>query len=33
VLGTTLALCFAIAAWGYDPQRGFGQLARRGGPA
>ncbi len=30
VLGT-LALCFAAAAWGYDPQRGFGQLAKRGG--
>ena len=30
VLGT-LAVCFALAAWGYDPQRGFGQLARRGG--
>jgi ABC-2 type transport system permease protein len=30
VLGT-LALCFAFAAWGYDPQRGFGQLAKRGG--
>jgi ABC-2 type transport system permease protein len=32
VLATTL-VCFAIAAWGYDPQRGFGQLARRGGAA
>lgn len=31
VLGT-LALSFALAAWGYDPQRGFGQLAKRGGP-
>ena len=30
VLGT-LALCFALAAWGYDPQRGFGQLSKRGG--
>jgi ABC-2 type transport system permease protein len=30
VLGT-LALCFALASWGYDPQRGFGQLAKRGG--
>jgi ABC-2 type transport system permease protein len=29
VLGT-LAVCFALAAWGYDPQRGFGQLAKRG---
>ena len=31
VLGT-LALCFALASWGYDPQRGFGALAKRGGP-
>jgi ABC-2 type transport system permease protein len=34
VLGT-LAVCFGLACWGYDPQRGFGQLARRpggGGP-
>jgi len=30
VLGT-LAACFALAVWGYDPQRGFGQLAKRGG--
>ncbi len=30
VLGT-LALCFSAAARGYDPQRGFGQLAKRGG--
>ena len=30
VLGT-LALCFAVASWGYDPQRGFGQLTKRGG--
>jgi ABC-2 type transport system permease protein len=29
VLGT-LALCFALACRGYDPQRGFGSLARRG---
>jgi ABC-2 type transport system permease protein len=29
VLGT-LALCFALAAWGYDPQRGFGALTKRG---
>jgi ABC-2 type transport system permease protein len=29
VLGT-LAACFVAAAWGYDPQRGFGQLAKRG---
>lgn len=26
----TLAACFALACWGYDPQRGFGSLARRG---
>ena len=30
VLGC-LAVFFALACWGYDPQRGFGQLARRGG--
>jgi ABC-2 type transport system permease protein len=30
VIGTTI-VCFALAAWGYDPQRGFGQLAKRGG--
>lgn len=30
VIGTAL-VCFALAAWGYDPQRGFGQLAKRGG--
>jgi ABC-2 type transport system permease protein len=30
VLGT-LVLCFGLAAWGYNPQRGFGQLAKRGG--
>jgi ABC-2 type transport system permease protein len=30
VLGT-LAACFTLAAWGYDPQRGFGQLTKRGG--
>jgi ABC-2 type transport system permease protein len=28
----TLALCFALASWGYDPQRGFGALTKRGGP-
>ncbi len=33
VVLATLAACFALAAWGYDPQRGFGQLAKRGGPA
>jgi len=32
VLGT-LALCFGLAAWGYNPQRGFGQFAKRGGGA
>ena len=31
VLGT-LALCFIAASWGYDPQRGFGALTKRGGP-
>ena len=30
VLGT-LAVCFALAAWGYDPQRSFGALTKRGG--
>jgi ABC-2 type transport system permease protein len=30
VLGT-LAVCFALASWGYDPQRGFGALTKRGG--
>jgi ABC-2 type transport system permease protein len=30
VLGT-LAVCFSLACWGYDPQRGFGALAKRGG--
>lgn len=29
----TLLICFALASWGYDPQRGFGALAKRGGPA
>src|SRR5499427_1654948 len=28
----TLVLCFAVASWGYDPQRGFGALTKRGGP-
>jgi ABC-2 type transport system permease protein len=32
VVGTLLG-CFALASWGYDPQRGFGQLARRPGAA
>ncbi|MFM7506981.1 MAG: ABC transporter permease [Rubrivivax sp.] len=30
VLGTLL-VCFALASWGYDPQRGFGALKQRGG--
>lgn len=30
VLGT-LVICFAVASWGYDPQRGFGALTKRGG--
>jgi ABC-2 type transport system permease protein len=30
VIGT-LALCFALASRGYDPQRGFGALTKRGG--
>jgi len=30
VLGTLL-VCFAVASWGYDPQRGFGALTKRGG--
>jgi ABC-2 type transport system permease protein len=30
VLGC-LAAFFTLACWGYDPQRGFGQLAKRGG--
>lgn len=32
VLGC-LALCFAVACRGYDPQRGFGGLTKRGGGA
>jgi ABC-2 type transport system permease protein len=27
----TLLLCFGLASWGYDPQRGFGALTKRGG--
>ncbi|WP_249931262.1 ABC transporter permease [Ramlibacter sp. 2FC] len=26
----TLGVCFALAAWCYDPQRGFGALSRKG---
>ncbi|MEO5770882.1 MAG: ABC transporter permease [Burkholderiaceae bacterium] len=33
VVSATLALCFALACWGYDPQRGFGALAKRPGSA
>jgi ABC-2 type transport system permease protein len=29
----TLLICFALASWGYDPQRSFGALTKRGGPA
>ena len=29
----TLVVCFGLASWGYDPQRGFGALTKRGGPA
>jgi ABC-2 type transport system permease protein len=32
VMGCGLAF-FALAAWGYDPQRGMGNLAKKGGPA
>ena len=31
VVLATLALCFTLACWGYDPQRGFGGLTQRGG--
>lgn len=30
VVLATLALCFTLACWGYDPQRGFGGLTQRG---
>jgi ABC-2 type transport system permease protein len=33
IVVATLAVSFALAAWGYNPQKGFGQLAKRGGPA
>jgi ABC-2 type transport system permease protein len=29
----TLCACFVLASWGYDPQRSFGALTKRGGPA
>ncbi|MDE1950637.1 MAG: ABC transporter permease [Burkholderiales bacterium] len=32
VIGTLL-LCFGLASWGYDPQRGFGALTKRPGGA
>ncbi len=34
VVLATLLVCFALASWGYDPQRGFGALSKRpgGGP-
>ncbi len=32
VVLATLVACFTLACWGYDPQRGFGALAKRGGP-
>jgi ABC-2 type transport system permease protein len=31
VVLATLGLCFTLACWGYDPQRGFGGLTKRGG--
>jgi ABC-2 type transport system permease protein len=31
IVVAVLTLTFALAVWGYDPQRGFGQLAKRGG--
>jgi len=30
VVGGILLLCFMLAVWGYDPQRGFGALTKRG---
>jgi len=30
VVLATLAVCFTLACWGYDPQRGFGGLTQRG---
>jgi ABC-2 type transport system permease protein len=29
----TLLVCFVLASWGYDPQRSFGALTKRGSPA
>jgi ABC-2 type transport system permease protein len=31
VVLATLVLCFVLACWGYDPQRGFGALTKRPG--
>ncbi len=33
VVLSALVVCFTLACWGYDPQRGFGGLTKRGGPA
>ena len=33
VVLATLSVCFTLACWGYDPQRGFGGLTKRPGPA
>lgn len=30
VVLSVLLLCFSLAVWGYDPQRGFGALTKRG---
>jgi ABC-2 type transport system permease protein len=30
VVLATLVVCFTLACWGYDPQRGFGSLTQRG---
>jgi ABC-2 type transport system permease protein len=30
VVLVTLIVCFGLACWGYDPQRGFGALTKRG---
>jgi ABC-2 type transport system permease protein len=31
VVLTSLVVFFALAVWGYDPQKGFGALTKRGG--
>ena len=33
VVLATLTVCFTLACWGYDPQRGFGGLTKRAGAA